>query len=46
LFGFSGTPAAEIFKINGFVDGVVVGMTDWDSERARSEKPPLEAAAD
>jgi hypothetical protein len=46
LFGFSGTPAAEIFKINGFVEGVVVGMTDWDSERARNQEPPLGIAAD
>ena len=46
LFGFSGTPAAHIFKINGFVEGVVVGMTDWDSDRARSQEPPLEIAAD
>jgi hypothetical protein len=46
LFGFSGTPAAEIFKINGFVEGAVVGMTDWDSERARSQNPLLDMAAD
>jgi hypothetical protein len=46
LFGFSGTSAAQIFKINGFVEGVVVGMTDWNSERARSQNPPLDIAAD
>lgn len=45
-FGFSGTAAAEVFKINGFVEGLVVGMTDWDSERARNQKPPIELAAD
>lgn len=33
-FGFSGTAAAQVFKINGFVEGMVVGMTDWDSERS------------
>jgi hypothetical protein len=40
LFGFSGTAAAEVFKINGFIKGAVVGMTDWNSERARGEKSP------
>jgi len=45
-FGFSGTAAAQVFKINGFVEGIVVGMTDWDSPRARSHKPPGELAAD
>jgi len=46
LFGFSGTPAAQIFTINGFVEGAVVGMTDWNSDRARSQQSSLEAAAD
>jgi hypothetical protein len=45
-FGFSGTAAAQVFRINGFVEGTVVGMTDWNSERARSQEPPLEVAAD
>jgi hypothetical protein len=45
-FSFTGTAAAEVFKINGFVEGMVVGMTDWDSERARDQKPPIELAAD
>lgn len=45
-FGFSGTAAAEVFKINGFVEGLVVGMTDWDSRRARNQNPPVELAAD
>ncbi len=35
LFGFSGTPEAEVFKINGFLEGAVVGMTDWKSEHSR-----------
>jgi hypothetical protein len=46
LFGLSGTPAAEIFRINGFVEGAIVGLTDWDSERARSEGSSLGLAAD
>jgi len=45
-FGFSGTAAAEIFKVNGFIEGAVVGMTDWNSERARREGSPLDIAAD
>ena len=45
-FGFSGTPEAEIFKINGFVEGMVVGLTDWDSDRARIESSPLDLAAE
>ena len=45
LFGFSGTAAAQVFNINGFIEGAVVGMTDWDSDRARREEP-LEFAAD
>jgi hypothetical protein len=44
-FGFSDSPAAQIYKINGFVEGMVVGMTDWNSERARNQEP-LEIAAD
>lgn len=45
-FGFSGTPEAEVFKINGFVEGMVVGMTDWNSERAHNQEPPISLAAD
>jgi len=45
-FGFSGTAAAQVFKMNGFVEGMVVGMTDWNSERARAEKPPLRLTGD
>ena len=45
-FGFSGTGAAQVFKMNGFIEGMVVGMTDWNSERARAEKPPLRLAGD
>ena len=45
-FGFSDSAAGQIFKMNGFVEGMVVGMTDWNSERARSDGNTLEAAAD
>jgi len=38
LFGFSGTPAATVFTTNGFVEGSVVGMTNWDSDDARAEE--------
>ncbi len=46
VFGFEGTAAAQVFKINGFVQGAVVGLIDWDSERARSQETPLGLAAD
>ena len=45
-FGFSGTAEAQVFKMNGFVEGMVAGMTDWNSERARNQDPPAEIAAD
>lgn len=35
-FGFEGTGAASIFQANAFVEAVVVGLTDWNSERARA----------
>jgi len=38
LFGFTGTPAATVFTTNGFVEGSVVGMTNWDSNEARAEE--------
>lgn len=38
LFGFSGTPAANVFTGNSFVEAAVVGATDFSSERARSEE--------
>lgn len=46
LLGFSGTAAAQVFTINGFVEGAVVGMTDWDSERARRQERRIGLAAD
>ncbi len=44
VLGFSDSPEASVFKMNGFAEGMVVGMTDWDSERARQEKPGQLAA--
>jgi hypothetical protein len=38
LFGFKGTPAAKIFEMNSVAEASVVGMTDWDSERAHEER--------
>jgi hypothetical protein len=38
LAGFQGTPAAKIFEANSFAEASVVGMTDWDSERAHQER--------
>ena len=38
LLGFEGTGAATIFKANALVESTVVGLTDFDSERARAEK--------
>ena len=46
LFGFSDSAEAQIFKMNGFLEGMVVGMTDWNSERARGESLSREVAAD
>jgi len=46
LFGFADTPAAHLFTINGFVEGAVVGMTDWNSERARNQNASFDMAAD
>jgi hypothetical protein len=42
LFGFQGTKAARIFEINSMAEGSVVGMTDWNSERADKQRylPP------
>jgi hypothetical protein len=38
IFGFDSTSAAKIFKMNAFVESAVVGLTDFDSQRARDEK--------
>lgn len=38
LMGFEGTGLSKVFKGNAFVEGSVVGMTDWNSEHAREEE--------
>ena len=38
VFGFAGTGAARVFQINSIAEALVVGMTDFNSERARAEK--------
>lgn len=38
FFGFEGTGAATVFHVNGYMEGTVVGMTDWNSEHARMEE--------
>jgi hypothetical protein len=38
LAGFKGTAAAKIFEGNSLAEASVVGMTNWDSERAREER--------
>jgi hypothetical protein len=37
LFGFSGTAAARVFEANGFIEGSVVALTDFDSVKAHRE---------
>ena len=36
-FGFAETKAARIFQANALVEATVVGLTDWNDERARTE---------
>ena len=38
LFGFRGTKAAKVFEINSLAEASVVGMTDWNSDRAHEER--------
>jgi len=38
IFGFKETAAAKIFEGNSLAEASVVGMTDWNSERAREER--------
>lgn len=45
VMGFEDTGAATVFHINGYVEGSVVGMTDWNSERARREEFSLPKAS-
>ena len=35
-FGFEGTVPATIFKANAFVEATVVGLTDWNNQRAHN----------
>lgn len=39
IFQFETAAATKIFKANAFVEATVVGLTDFDSERARSGEP-------
>jgi hypothetical protein len=38
IFGFKETPAAKIFEMNSLAEASVVGMTDWNGERAHEER--------
>ena len=38
IFGFAETKAANIFRVNAFVEATVVGLTDWSDQRARAEE--------
>ncbi len=38
LFGFSGTPQAHVFEANSLVEATAVALTDFNSDRARSEE--------
>ena len=38
LFGFEETVPATIFHVNAFVESTIVGLTDWNDERARAEE--------
>lgn len=34
VWGFAGTGAATVFRVNGLVESAVVALTDWDSTKA------------
>lgn len=38
VFGFVGTKAARVFQLNSVFEAFAVGMTDFNSERARAEE--------
>ena len=38
IMGFKGTGASAVYNVNGFIEGAVVGMTNWNSEDARREE--------
>ena len=35
-FGFEKTAAANIFHANAFVEATIVGLTDWNNQRAHA----------
>jgi hypothetical protein len=38
VLGFAGTKEAQVFEMNSAVEASVVGLTDWNNERARLER--------
>ena len=36
MFGFEDTVPATIFHVNAFVEATIVGLTDWNNERAHA----------
>jgi hypothetical protein len=38
IFGFNGTPAAKVYKFNSIAEATIIGLTDFDSERAHQER--------
>jgi hypothetical protein len=38
VLGFSGTPASKVFQANGFAEGALVGMTNWNSANGAEEE--------
>ena len=38
VFGFEGSGAAKVFRGNAFVEATVVGLTDFNSERAEAQR--------
>lgn len=45
FYGFEDTAAAKVFSVNSLVEGALVGMTVWDSEKARQQEPLTEQLA-
>jgi len=45
VFGFEGTGASVVFKVNAITEASVVGMTNFNSEDARAEEAGLPARA-
>ncbi len=38
VLGFADTPEARVFELNSAVEGTIVALTDFDSQRARQAK--------